>query len=84
VDRFTLIRASDGGWKIISLLFYSEPWPTESGTIIKIPSFFIRFPFFNLIHQISNFFLDLACIPLDEQDPEPITPLAISHIKHLP
>ena len=25
VDRFTLIRASDGGWKIISLLFYSEP-----------------------------------------------------------
>jgi ketosteroid isomerase-like protein len=25
VDRFTLIRTSDGGWKIISLLFYSDP-----------------------------------------------------------
>jgi len=25
VDRFTLIRSSDGSWKIISLLFYNDP-----------------------------------------------------------
>ena len=59
----------------------------DQGRLLRFLPFssdFIRFPFFNLIHQILNFLLDLARMPLDEQDPEPNTPLAISHIKQLP
>src|SRR4030042_6566809 len=33
-------------------------------------SFFIPIPFFKLIDKVPNFVLDLACIPLDEQNPE--------------
>ena len=67
LDQGRLLRAAKkhikqfgSGMRIIVSIL----WPRG------IPSFFIPFAFFNLIHQISNFLLDLACIPLDEQDPE--------------
>src|SRR4030042_222269 len=40
-------------------------WP---GVIIF--SFFIRLPFFKQINEVSNLIPDLACIPLDEQNPK--------------